>query len=188
MNLKENKNETKFKIPGGTPGYVTPEYFRNEDVDGDTAKKQDYFALGATLYMIKMGNQMLKYRKFNDDKMTEDRIIDLLQRDIANIQSHPLIDNDFKSFLCNLIQYIPEERPSFEEIYRNKWLNKNEEEISLILNSIVDGEEDKLMKELLKSDFLLEGQNELIEEKKIIKPKKKKKLILKLQKSKTILP
>ena len=79
--------------------------------------------------MIKMGNQMLKYRKFNDDKMTEDRIIDLLQRDIANIQSHPLIDNDFKSFLCNLIQYIPEERPSFEEIYRNKWLNKNEEEI-----------------------------------------------------------
>ena len=175
MNLKENKNETKFKIPGGTPGYVTPEYFRNEDVDGDTAKKQDYFALGATLYMIKMGNQMLKYRKFNDDKMTEDRIIDLLQRDIANIQSHPLIDNDFKSFLCNLIQYIPEERPSFEEIYRNKWLNKNEEEISLILNSIVDGEEDKLMKELLKSDFLLEGQNELIEEKKIIKNKKKKK-------------
>ena len=119
--------------------------------------------------MIKMGNQMLKYRKFNDDKMTEDRIIDLLQRDIANIQSHPLIDNDFKSFLCNLIQYIPEERPSFEEIYRNKWLNKNGDVIELIINSYIEGEEEenRLLKELLKSDFLLEKQE-------ITKDRKKK--------------
>ena len=174
MNLKENKN--KFKMPEGTAGYVTPEYFRKEEIDGDTAKKQDYFALGATLFMIKMGNQMLRYKKFDDDdKMTEDRIIDLLQRDIAEILSDPLIDKDFTSFLCNLIQYVPEERPSFEEIYRNKWLNKNEEGISLVLNSIIDGEEDKLMKELLKSDFLLEKQNELIDEKDNKESKKQKK-------------
>ena len=172
MNLKEDKSNGKYKIPRGTPGYVTPEYFWNEEIDGDTAKKQDYFALGATLFMIKMGHQMLRYNKLDDDKMTEDRVIDLLQRDIAKIQSDPLIDKDFISFLCNLIQYVPEDRSSFEEIYRNKWLNKNGEGISLILNSILEGEEHKLMKELLKSDFLLKKQNDLIDEK---IPKKKKK-------------
>ena len=63
---------------------------------------------------------MLKYKK-SDEQLSEDRIIDLLQRDIAHLESNALLDNDMVDFIKDLIQYIPDERPSFEFIYRNKW-------------------------------------------------------------------
>ena len=155
------KVKEKFKIPGGTDGYVTPEYFKNEPIDKTTAKKQDYFALGATIFLLKIGEQMLSYKKYDDNKLTEDRIIDLLQRDVAHLKSYPSMNKDFIDFLCRLIQYVPEERPTFEEIYRNKWLNDNEEELLLLINSFSEGDENKLMRELIKSDFLVEKKEEL---------------------------
>jgi serine/threonine protein kinase len=164
MNLQDNENEKSIKIPGGTKGYVTPEYYQKKEIDKLTAKKQDYFALGATIYLLKVGYQMLKYKKYENDTLTEDRIIDLLQRDVAHIRADPLMDKDFVDFLCQLIQYIPEERPSFEEIYRNKWLNKDSDEISFIINSFIEGEESVLMKELIKSDYLIKKQAEIKKE------------------------
>ena len=107
MNLKENKDQKEFEIPGGTPGYFAPEYFDKKEIDSETAKKQDYFALGATLYFLKVGELMLKYKKYNDDKMTQDLIIDLLQRNVAFIKSKSQTDENFKKLVCKLIQYIP---------------------------------------------------------------------------------
>ena len=158
-----NLNSLKkgIKIPGGTSGYVSPEYYHKKEINSDIAKKQDYFALGATIYVLKVGFQMLKYKKYDNDKMTEDRIIDLLQRDIAHIRSEPLMDKDFVEFLCKLIQYVPEERPSFEEIYRNKWLNKDTDYISLLAYAFSDIDEHTFMKELIKSDFLMQKQREI---------------------------
>ena len=163
MNLQEYEDGVKsLKIPGGTPGYVTPESFHSENIDRITAKKQDYFALGATIYFLKVGHQMLKYYNKNEnDKMTEDRIIDLLQRDIAHINAQPLMDKEFVKFLCKLIQYVPEERPSFEEIYRNKWLNENLEDIYFTTNMFAEGDESTLMKELAKSDFIIAKEKEI---------------------------
>ena len=162
MNLQEYKMKSKnIVIPGGTPGYITPEFFKKAEIDEDTAKKQDYFALGATLFLLKIGFQMLEYKKNSDDQLTEDRIIDLLQRDICLIRSYSLFDKEFVDFLCSLIHYVPEERPNFEEIFRNKWLNKHLDDISLLKIQFLDGEEDKFMKELVKSDFYLEKQNEI---------------------------
>ena len=165
INLNEAKGE--IIIPERTEGYLSPEFYKEKTVDANTAKKQDYFALGSSIFLLKTGEQMLKYPKNDDEKMMESRIIDLLQRDIAHIRSYPTMDKAFADFLCSLIQYFPEERPTFEEIYRNKWLNENTEEISLVENSFTDGEENKLMIELLKSDFL-------IEKRKIVKKTKKK--------------
>ena len=162
IDLQEYKDSfNSIKISGGYPGYVTPESFYMENFDKITAKKQDYFALGATIFLIKVGSQMLKYTRNENEKMTEDRIIDLLQRDIAHIRANPLINKDFVNFLCKLMQYVPEERPSFEEIYRNKWLNDNFEEILLTINMFTEGEENTLMKELTKSDFIIEKENEI---------------------------
>ena len=45
------------------------------------------------------------------------------------IKSGKLSDKDFINFLCSLIQFKPEDRPNFEEIYFNKWLNKDSEDI-----------------------------------------------------------
>ena len=60
-----------------------------------------------------------------------------------------------------MIQTFPEERPSFEEIYRNKWVNENFEEVLLAINLFTEGEEDTLIKELIKSDFIIEKENEI---------------------------
>ena len=154
------KDDEKFKIPGGTHGYVSPEYYKREKIDGDEAKKQDYFALGATLYFIKFYRRLLKYKKLEEDKMNQNRVIDLLQRNISLIRSDLLLDKDFIEFICSLIAFSPEKRPTFEEIYRNKWLNKYSNLISDINHSFTEGDEDKLLRELLKSDFLIEKKNE----------------------------
>jgi len=164
-----NKANKEIIIPERTEGYLSPEFYKdkNKILDEQTAKKQDYFALGSSIFLLKTGEQMLKYPKSQDESMMESLIIDLLQRDIAHIRSYPAMNQDFADFLCSLIHYVPEERPTFEEIYRNKWLNENKEEISLIENSVTNEEESKLMLELLKSDFM-------IEKRKIVQKTKKK--------------
>ncbi len=102
---------------------------------------------------------MLSYNEYKKDQlMTFDYIIDLLQKAIDHIKSTIISDNDFIDFLCNLIQYIPEERYNFEEIYRNKWINKNTEEIKEIWDiNLLD--ENKLLIELNKSDYLIDKKN-----------------------------
>ncbi len=104
---------------------------------------------------------MLPYNEYQDDLMTSDYIIDLLQRAVDLIQSKEILcDKDFKKFLCSLIKYDPNERPNFEEIYRNKWVNKNVQEINKIYD-INNQNEEKLIMELNKSDFLITKKKEL---------------------------
>ena len=73
-------------------------------------------------------------------------------------------------FLCKLIQYDPKDRLSFEEIQRNKWLNKNWNEI---LEVVETNQEDelKIIEELNKSDFLFEKKNYINKERKSIEEK-----------------
>ena len=148
-------------IPGGTPGYLTPEYFNNsrELLDNDTLRKQDYFALGATLYNLKYGKifidnyKDLKVRDNNDYNLYNS--INYIQRAMNTIRSQPFQDKEFDDFLCNLVQYVPEERPDFENIIRNKWLNRNAKEIKKIVD--LNGfDEDNLLLELRKSDFIID--------------------------------
>lgn len=157
--LKKTKTN-KIKIPGGTSGYLTPEYYYKDSINAKYAKTQDYFALGSTIYYLKFGSRMLKYNKYDEKDQCCDRIIDLLQRKIAFIKSNILIDVNFRNFLCSLIQYRPEDRPNFEEVYRNKWVNENKELLDKILY-LFENDEEKLIMELQKSDFLLQKEREL---------------------------
>ena len=160
--LKNLRRDTEeFKIPGGTHGFVPPEYFREDKINGEKAKKQDYFALGATIYFLKFGHRLYKNKKSNENRVIETKVIDSLQTNIANIKSNLLLDKDFIHFLCGLIGYSPEDRPSFEEIYRNKWLNKTRKDIYNITQTISDGDENKQMRELIKSDYLIMKKKEL---------------------------
>ena len=70
----ENENQNSTRIPGGTHGYLSPEYFINKQVSLEDARKQDYFALGLCLFIIKYGNQMLKYKKYEDNTMIANKI------------------------------------------------------------------------------------------------------------------
>ena len=161
------KVEDNMRLPGGTQGFLTPEYFLDKNVSSDVAKKQDYFALGASLFIIKYGIQLLKYKKYDNKKLNADRIIDLLERGISYIKSKRYTNKDLKQFLISLIQYQPDDRPSFEEIYRNKWLNKNVEELDRTIMAF-ENDEEKIIMELQKKDILIK------EERKINKNKSKK--------------
>ena len=151
----DKDSNDKVRIPGGTTGYISPECYHNNYVlDITDVKKQDFFALGATIFYLKFGEEMLEYNCYKDNSMTSDLIIDLIQKRIDEIKSGKLLDKDFIDFLCSLINYKPNERPDFEGIYRNKWLNKNTEELNDIIE-INEIDEPKLILELNKSDFLI---------------------------------
>ena len=158
---KIKTKDNKIRIPGGTHGYLSPEYYENSVVPYEVAKKQDYFALGSTIYYLKYGEPMLKCPLYEDDsEKTSDSIIDLLQRAMDNIKSKKLSDQDFIDFLCSLINYKPDDRSIFEEIYRNKWLNKNLDKIMEFYKENYTNEE-KLIMELNKSDYLIHKKSEL---------------------------
>lgn len=151
------------KLPGGTQGYITPEYYIDKCVSSEDAKKQDYFAFGSCLFILKYGEQLLKYRKYDNPKMNYDRIIDLLERHISLIKANKLTDKKFMKFLINLIMYTPNDRPSFEEIYRNKWLNQNNKELEQTVMAF-ENDEEKLIMELQKKDFLIKKEKRLKKE------------------------
>ena len=158
--LRKLDPEKPQGIPGGTPGYLTPEYFNNSGIlDDDTLRKQDYFALGATLYNLKYGKKFIdNYKDLKDSNNNDYNLynsINYIQRAMNTIRSQPFQDKEFDDFLCNLVQYVPEERPDFENIIRNKWLNRNAKEIKKIVD--LNGfDEDNLLLELRKSDFIID--------------------------------
>ena len=161
INLRQYKGN-ELQLPKEIKGYIGPEYFIVKNFDKETVKKVDYFALGATLLLLKVGDQMLTYKDKND-QLSEDRVIDLLQRDINYLRTNSFFNVEFSKFVCELISYSPEERPSFEEIYRNEWLNKDYNDILPIANGFLEEEEEdiKMIKELVKADFCLEKQKDI---------------------------
>ena len=115
-------------------------------------------------------------------ELTGDLLINNIDYAMNYIKRQKLQDKDFDDFIINLIQFKPKERLDFEKIIRNKWLNKNSEEIEKIAN-INNFDESILYIELQKSDFLInhvrenrkkiDEQNE-IDNKKYINNKKGK--------------
>ena len=170
----------KQQIIGGTPGYFSPEFFIRKDFTDEILQKQDYFALGITIYNLlfdkpaitgyQKEKDLINKTNLNEEEKKENErrkeinekikeknyniIIDCIQRAMNNIKSQKYLDKDFIEFLCNLIQYSPNERLDFEKIIRNKWLNKNTDEINKIININIS-DEDNMLLELQKSDFLV---------------------------------
>ena len=184
--LREAYNLAKIRIPGGTPGYLSPDYYKynRHRISVKDAKKQDYFALGATLFLLKYNQRMIKVKNFKkanrseENLLNQEYIIDMIPKIITFIKSNKVSDRDFNDFLCSLIQIDPVDRPSFEDIYRNKWVNKNGKYISQIVNGF-SNDEQYLIKELRKSDFLIEKK----QEKQNIK---RNKFVFKLKKNKKV--
>ena len=168
------------RIIGGTPGYFSPEFYIRKDFTDEILQKQDYFALGITIYNLlfdkpaitgyQKEKDLINKTNLNEEEKKENErrkqinekikeknyniIIDCIQRAMNNIKSQKYLDKDFIEFLCNLIQYSPNERLDFEKIIRNKWLNKNTDEINKIININIS-DEDNMLLELQKSDFLV---------------------------------
>ena len=158
--LKKVKEKESIRIPGGTSGYLTMEYFNRDAVSSENAYKQDFFSLGATLYFIKYGKLMIKYKKCEDKESYILNLLEKLQFQISKIQADEFADQDFVNLLIDLTAYKPEERPSFWQIYRNKWLHKDLKELEKTFN-IFENDEEKLILELQKNDFLIEKRKQI---------------------------
>ena len=78
--IKRNKDENDLQIPGGTEGYVTPEFYDEKNkITKDIAKKQDYFSLGATIFYLNYGYKMLDYQENLEETIRNvDNVIDSL--------------------------------------------------------------------------------------------------------------
>ena len=169
INSIKNK-DNKLKIPGGTRGYLPIEFYKNKDhiIHMNDANKQDFFALGASLFFMKYGKEMIKaYRKKNSDEDEEDYnlkitnyLVDEIQNSMNEIKTTKSSEKDFIDFLISLIQFNAKDRANFEKIYRNKWINKNWEELLKIFY-INNTDEEKLIMELDKSDYLIEKKQNL---------------------------
>ena len=63
---KLDKKDKKERIPGGTNGYLTPEYYNQSEelMDFERLQTQDFFAIGATIFYLKYGIGMLDYFPF----------------------------------------------------------------------------------------------------------------------------
>ena len=159
-------------VPGGTLGYFSPEYLKKEGkMNDEIYKKQDYFAIGLTLFYLKYGepavtipgclrdknNNMNETVKNDLDYLNYKITLDCLLRAKNKIESQPFQDAEFNEFLLNLIQLDPDARLDFEKIIRNKWLNKYKKEIEKIRNINIS-DEDNILIELQKSDFLIDNK------------------------------
>ncbi len=178
--LTSIKDKKEVKIPGGTQGYLSREYYEKNLLSNEDAKKQDYFSFGASLFYLKFGKNMLKYQKMDEPILNVHRVTQLLDKKMSFIQSRPLTEQYFINFICKLIQFDPVDRPSFEEIYRDKWLNENLDTIREMFY-FYESDEEKLIMELQKSDYLIRRKKESKSKckkfkfKKINKPKKQEK-------------
>ena len=169
--IKSISKNSKLRIPGGTPGFCSIDFYKNKDhiIPENEANKQDFFALGATLFFMKYGKNMIRVNKNNTYNKDEDYylkianyLVDEIQNAMNTIKTTKTSEKDFIDFLISLIQFNGEDRANFEEIYRNKWINKNWEEIMEIFN-INSTDEQKLILELDKSDYIINKKQHLNE-------------------------
>ena len=179
LKMLDDKKEDIKKLSQGTKYYVTPEFYSNynESLDDEALRSQDYFAIGATIFYLKYWVHMIKFFEGENDihkkienestEKNEKKKLRDLKRDMVTlsiseamnyIRTRKYQDRDFDDFLCNLIQFKPNDRPDFEKILRNKWLNKNLDEIDKILGFKSEGGNylhSHLITEFQKSDFLI---------------------------------
>ena len=62
--MEEEDNEGKIEIPGGTHGYTSPEYYYNKSIPAEHGKKQDFFAIGSTIFKLKYGEDMIPHQRY----------------------------------------------------------------------------------------------------------------------------
>ena len=164
---KVKDSKKLYNIPGGTYGFISPEYYKEGKVTKEIAKKQDYFSLGCTILSILYGKPFLNYTKSNSNEFTFNNIKENINEGKNIVGSNQVIDDLSLNFFKKLIDFKPEDRLNFEGIYRSKWINKNER----IINSIYSnnqGDEEKMIMELQKSDFLQDKIKKTTKRKRIL--------------------
>lgn len=116
----------------GTDSYKPPQLFEEKEYTGE---KADIFYLGSLLFIIVVGKPCFKcaektnklYRLIVKNKQQE-----YLQKLSKIIDFFDKFSQEFKNLFVKMISYEEKDRPSIEEILKDKWFddlnNKSEEE------------------------------------------------------------
>lgn len=175
----QNEGE-KIEKPGGTNGYMPPEYYEKQFLDKRHIDKYDIYSLGASLYNLKTGDIFLDI----DNKLARDKKkykaryqYERSMKKLDSLANDGNTSKEFVDLLKQTMKYNPEDRINFEDLYRNKWINKYSEELEKIVEHN-EADEEKAIMELTKSDTLLKfyekEKNHANKQKFIVSGKKKK--------------
>jgi len=119
-------------------------------------KKAEYFTLGKAIFFIKFGKKL-----FKDNILLEldqkEKNIDVLLKRISKVNKYKIMNRDLIYLLIKLIKGDI----TFEQIYRNNWLNKNLDYIEKVVSNF-ERDEEKIIMELSKQDFIIK-KNKIIE-------------------------
>ena len=128
----------------GTRGYKAPEVTNDKEYDGI---KADIFSLGVLLLNIRTGKFLFKEANESKEKTVYDLVKDKDQRIWNIVESNDItgLSDEFKSLFLRMVSLNPKDRPSIDDILKDKWFNLSKEErikvAEEVRNQFIDREE-----------------------------------------------
>ena len=136
--IKSNQKK-KLKNIIGTPYYKAPEILENKEYDGD---KIDIFSIGALLFVLMTKKfAFIEARPSGLYNLIKEKKYDDYWDQLQNFHNIVINSEKFKNLFLRMVAYIPEERPTIEQIKNDEWLqdiiNSTPEQINHLKNKMI---------------------------------------------------
>ena len=111
----------------GTRGYKAPEVTNDKEYDGI---KADIFSLGVLLLNIRTAKFLFKETKEGKEMTVYDLVMDKNKQIWNIIEGNSIkgLTDEFKSLFLRMVSLNPKDRPSIDDILKDKWFNLSQEE------------------------------------------------------------
>jgi serine/threonine protein kinase len=135
----KNNQKKKLKNTIGTPYYKAPEILENKEYDGD---KIDIFSIGALLFVLMTKKfAFIEARPSGLYNLIKEKKYDDYWDQLQNFHNIVINSEKFKNSFLRMVAYIPEERPTIEQIKNDEWLqdiiNSTPEQINHLKNKMI---------------------------------------------------
>ena len=135
----KNNQKKKLKNTIGTPYYKAPEILENKEYDGD---KIDIFSIGALLFVLMTKKfAFIEARPTGLYNLIKEKKYDDYWNQLQNFHNIVINSKKFKNLFLRMVAYIPEERPTIEQIKNDEWLqdiiNSTPEQINHLKNKMI---------------------------------------------------
>ena len=123
----------------GTRGYKAPEVTNDKEYDGI---KADIFSLGVLLLNIRTGKllstELLINPKGSKKKTIYDLVKDKDERIWKIFESNGIkgLSDEFKSLVLRMLSMNPKDRPSIDDILKDKWFNLSNEKRIIVAEEV----------------------------------------------------
>lgn len=137
LSLTNNKNQVNSLV--GTPEFMAPEMY-----EGDYSNKIDIYAFGMT--MLEIITKKIPYYECS--------FIPQIWRKVSTghkplTYSH-LVESELKKLICQCINPNPEDRPTVEELLKNKFFYQDKDN-SISLTEYIISEDNKIIVDVMES-------------------------------------